>query len=110
MRFLFRFVSLILLALAVIAGVVDSIQSVAANALMLTSLGSALFTFDPDLVLSTESYVEQHMSAFVWEDVIGWVLMQPAFAVFLALSLLLYLAAYRRERSESRFGAGGRAA
>jgi hypothetical protein len=95
MLLVLRFVSMALLACAVIAGVIDSIQSVAANGVVITSLGNALFGLYPDVVLEAELYVQSHLSDFIWDDVIAWLLTQPASAVFLCLSLILYLAAYR---------------
>lgn len=95
MLLVLRFVSMALLACAVIAGVIDSIQSVAANGVVITSLGNALFGLYPDVVLEAELYVQSHLSDFIWDDVIAWLLTQPASAVFLCLSLVLYLAAYR---------------
>jgi hypothetical protein len=95
MMLVLRFVSMVFLASAVFAGVVDSIQSVAANGVVITSLGNALFGLYPDVVLEAELYVQSHLSDFIWDDVIAWVLAQPAFAVFLCLSLILHLAAYR---------------
>ncbi|MCV3768477.1 hypothetical protein [Rhizobium sp. TRM95796] len=95
MLLVLRFVSMVLLACAVFAGVVDAIQSVAANGVVITSLGNALFGLYPDVVLEAELYVQSHMSDFIWDDVIAWILTQPAFVVLLCLSLILYLAAYR---------------
>jgi hypothetical protein len=95
MLLVLRFVSMALLASAVIAGVIDSIQSVAANGVVITSLGNTLFGLYPDMVLEAEMYVQSHLSDFIWDDVVAWVLTQPAFAVFLCLSLIFYLAAYR---------------
>jgi hypothetical protein len=95
MLLVLRFASMVLLASAVIAGVIDSIQSVAANSVMITSLGNALFGLYPDVVLEAELYVQSHLSDFIWDDVIAWLLTQPAFAVFLCLALIFYLAAYR---------------
>lgn len=95
MRFLLRFVSLLFLAAAVIVGIVDSIQSVAGETVALTPLGAALFTLDPDLLAAAERYFQSHVSAYVWNTLIEWMLIQPAFAVFLVLALLFWLVAYK---------------
>ena len=97
MRFLLRFVSLLFLAAALIVGIIDSIQSVAGETVALTPLGAALFTLNPDLLASAETYFQLHISAYVWNTVIEWILMQPAFAVFLVVALLFWLVAYKNE-------------
>jgi hypothetical protein len=98
MRFLLRFLSLVFLAAAVIVGIIDSIQSVAGETVALTPFGSALFTINPKILGLTEAYVRGHLSPALWDVGAEWLLQQPAFAVFLALSLMLYAIAYKREQ------------
>jgi len=101
MRFVLRFLSLLSLAAAVIVGVVDSIQSVAGETMALTPFGAALFSINPDILANAEGYFRTHVSTFLWDTVVEWLLLQPAFAVFLSLSLILYLIAYKREPAGS---------
>jgi len=102
MRLLLRFLSLLSLAAAIIIGVVDSIQSVASEALALTPFGAALFSINPQILAVTETYFRAHVSAYLWDTVVEWLLLQPAFGVFLTLSLVFWLVAYKRE-PPSRF-------
>jgi hypothetical protein len=97
MRFLLRFLSLLFLAAAVIVGIVDSIQSVAGETVALTPFGAALFSINPAILAAAEAYFRAHLSAYLWDTLVEWILLQPAFVVFLTLSLLLWLVAYKRE-------------
>jgi hypothetical protein len=101
MRFVLRFLSLLSLAAAVIIGVVDSIQSVAGETVAFTPVGAALFSVNPGILAAAEAYFRAHVSAYLWDSVVEWLLLQPAFAVFLSLSLILYVIAYKREPAGS---------
>lgn len=105
MRFILRLFSLVFLVIAVIIGVNDAIQSVAAGRAVFTILGKAWLEVSPETFNLSQEAVRDHVHPFVWDQVIGWVLTQPACAVFLAFSLLFYLLAYRRRRLASRFAA-----
>jgi hypothetical protein len=105
MRFILRFFSLLFLSAAVIVGIVDSIQSVASESVALTPLGAALFSINPGILAAAETYFQTHISASVWDGVVEWVLLQPAIVVFLILSLLLWLVAFKREPAAGRFAA-----
>jgi hypothetical protein len=102
MRLLLRFLSLVALAGAIVIGVIDSIQSVASESVIMTPLGAALFSVDPEMLLNFETYFRQNVSAALWDSFIDWVLVQPASIVLLAISLLFWLIAYKREPA-SRF-------
>lgn len=105
MRFVARVLSMICLVFAVIAGLVDAIQSVAAERPVLTPLVEAWSGNSPDtLALVTELFAA-YLPSWVWDPGATWVLAQPAFAVFLLFSLLFYLAGYRRRRPAGRFAA-----
>jgi len=97
MRLLLRFLSLLSLAAAIIVGIVDSIQSVAGETVALTPFGAALFSINPGILDTTEAYFRAHISAYAWDTIIEWLLLQPAVMVLLAVSLILWLVAYKRE-------------
>ncbi|MBL0375203.1 hypothetical protein JJB09_24610 [Rhizobium sp. KVB221] len=105
MRFLLRLLSLLFLASAVIVGIIDSIQSVASERVLLTPLGAALFSVNPDMLSAAEDYFRSHISAYVWDTAIEWMLLQPAFMVLLALSLMFWLGAFKRQPAAGRFAA-----
>lgn len=103
MRFLLRALSLLSLVLAVIAGTIDSIQSVAGSGVVLTSFGSAWQDMGGTTLATTQAFVAEHLGEAVRDAVFGWLLFQPAFAVFLALSLLFWMLGYRRATAQGHF-------
>jgi len=105
MRFILRFFSLVFLAAAVIVAIIDSIQSVASESILLTPLGAALFSINPDILAAAETYFQTHISAVFWDSVIEWMLLQPAVIVFLVLSLLFWIIAFKRQPAAGRFAA-----
>ncbi|WP_412050815.1 MULTISPECIES: hypothetical protein [unclassified Hoeflea] len=103
MRFVARVLSLLLLVVAVIAGLVDAIQSVAANRPVLTPLIEAWTATSPDTLALLSDLFADRLPGWAWDPAALWVLGQPAFAVFLALSLIFYLIGYRRPKAAGRF-------
>lgn len=99
MRFLLRLLSLLVLVLAVIAGVVDAVQSIAAERVVMTSLGVAW----ADVSATTLEALRGWLAAAAPPSAIGaleFVLDQPASLALPALSLLLYILGYRRRRRD----------
>ena len=105
MRFVARVLSMVFLVFAVIAGLVDSIQSVAAGQPVLTPLIDSWTGNSPDTLALVENLFATYLPPWVWDPGAAWVLAQPAVAVFLALSLIFYLAGHRRPRPAGRFAA-----
>jgi len=105
MRFVARVLSLILLVFAVLTGLVDAIQSVAASQLVLTPLLETWTLNSPDTFAYLQDLFAQYLPAPVWDVGVSWVLEQPSCAVFLMFSLIFYLASYRRSKPAGRFAA-----
>lgn len=105
MRFLLRFFSLISLAVATIAGTIDSIQSVAESTVVMTSLGDAWKSLSPSTLEKLQFLVSLENGGRILNPVIEWILVQPAFAVLLAVALLMWVTAYRRMPAAGRFAA-----
>ena len=105
MRFLLRFASLVALVVAVIAGTIDSIQSVAASAVFMTPMGDAWNDVRPSSLASLRSAVAYYVHPRFYDTAMQWLLFQPAFAVFLVLSLLLWMVGYKRQPAAGRFSA-----
>ena len=105
MRFLLRFLSLIFLVAAVISGIIDSIQSVASEAVVVTPFGAAIFSINPEILAAAEVWSLTNLPAWVWNIFAEWTLLQPAFAVFLFLSFLFWAVAFKRESAAGRFAA-----
>lgn len=105
MRFVARVLSLIFLVFAVLAGLVDVIQSVAANKPVLTPLFASWSAASPDTLALVEGMFLANLPGWAWDPAAKWVLAQPGFAVFLGLSLLFYIVGYRRRKPAGRFAA-----
>ncbi len=104
-RFLFRFLSLVALCIAVGAGILDSIASVSASEVMVTPLGIAWLELSPDTLSVVSDTVQRAWGPQAWGFAIRWLLPLPAFAVFLALSLMLWMIGYKRRSPAGRFAA-----
>lgn len=102
-RLALHFVSLLLLVAAIGCGVFDSIQSVSASQPMFTSLGNAWLNLDPEGLTLAELSADDYIGAEIWRPFIAPVLAQPAFAVFLVLSLIFWMAGYRKAVASERF-------
>ncbi|MBO3758580.1 hypothetical protein J5J10_17400 [Ciceribacter sp. L1K23] len=102
-RFAFRLLSLLTLVVAVGAATMDSIESVASSEVVLTSLAAAWTEMSPSSLMLAQQAAEEHLPPAVWQALREWLLPQPAFAAFLALSLLLWMIGYKREHPAGRF-------
>jgi hypothetical protein len=105
MRLLLKFASLLALAAAVLAGTIDSIQSVAASEPVLTSLSDGIAALGPDALNWVQSLQRTDAGPAVWLTALHWLFQQPAFAVFLTIALLLWIAGYRKKPAAGRFAA-----
>ncbi|KQV44327.1 MULTISPECIES: hypothetical protein [unclassified Rhizobium] len=105
MRFLLRVASFLALVLGVLAAAVDSIQSVSASQPVLTPLGSAVSASGDRGLALVQSLERPGGPTGVLQPVALWMLQQPAFAVFIALALALWMIAYRKPPVAGRFSA-----
>ncbi|OLP45458.1 hypothetical protein [Rhizobium oryziradicis] len=105
MRFLCRFFSFIALVLAVGAGVTDSIESVASSAVVTTSFESLWGDVDASGLALVKQWVATHIGGWALQWMQSALLQQPAFAIFLGLALVLWMAGYKRPSPEGRFAA-----
>jgi hypothetical protein len=96
-RFFFRLVATLLLAVAVIFAVLDATRTVAASHLVLTPLGASWQSASPTTLAAFQAAVERH-SAFLWNPVATALLSVPGAVVFLVLALLFYAAGRRPVR------------
>ena len=93
MRFLVRLTGLFALAGAVIALVVDGAKSVAASALVLTSLGEAWIAASPGSLAALETNLATHLGQVAADALVGAIMALPVSLFFGALGALLVLAA-----------------
>lgn len=104
-RFLFRLLSLVALAIAVLAAAIDSIESVASSEVVMTSFRAAWVDVSASTLPLVQAAVEHYMGEWIWQNGVAWVLGQPAFAVFLLLSLFLWMCGYKKRSLAGRFAA-----
>lgn len=91
MRFFFRFLAVMALAVAVILAVVDATRSIAASDLVLTPLVASWSSVSPATLAGVQAAAERYVLAALWDPVMLSILSLPGFAVFLILALLFQL-------------------
>lgn len=96
-RFILRLLAMISLCAAVIMAVLDGARSVAASAIVLKPLGVSWYETSPDTLNLAQAIVQRYLLPVIWDPFMIWVLNQPGFAVMAVLSLLLYMAGYKRK-------------
>lgn len=103
-RFFFRFLAVISLAVAVILAVVDATRSIAASDLVLTPLGTSWFAVSPETLNLAQAMVQRYVFPALWDPVIVTILTLPGFVVFLVLALLFFMIGRRPSRRLGRVG------
>lgn len=104
MRFFFRFLAVMSLALAVILAVVDATRSIAASETVLTPLGTSWFAVSPGSLNLAQAVVQRYLFPALWDPAIVAILTLPGFVVFLVLALLFYAIGRRPARRLGRPG------
>ena len=105
MRFIFRFVALLFLAVAVIAAIVDTSRSIAASRLALTPLGKGWADLAPESLTATQAFVQARLPAFVLDPAFLFLLAMPAAAVFAVFAAIFYAIGAKRENPYGNFAA-----
>ncbi len=105
MKSLFRFLSFLLLAAAVGIGTLDSIRSVSTSSVDLTSFLEGWTVAAPSSLAIVKDATTHYIHPEAWRLIETGLSAIPAFAVLLGLSLLLWMAGYRRRRLLGRFAA-----
>ncbi|AUX74806.1 MULTISPECIES: hypothetical protein [Sinorhizobium] len=105
MRLLLRFASFVALMAAVLAGTIDSIQSVAASEPVLTPLAEGIGLLGPDALNWVQSLQRTDAGPAIWLTALHWIFMQPAFAVMVVVALVLWMAGYKKKPAAGRFAA-----
>ena len=88
-RFLFRFVGLLLLALAFIFVVYDGIRSISDGGILLTKASYVWNVAHDRSLQAFQATVEHYAGAEVWQLGVAPVLDQPASAIFAVLGVVL---------------------
>lgn len=103
MRVVFRILALVALVLAVMAGVIDAIQSVAAKAVVLTPLSAAWQDVSPSTLAALRTFTDSRLPPAAGEVFLPLFLAQPAAAVLLAIAFVLHILGYRPRGRVRRF-------
>jgi hypothetical protein len=106
-RFFFRFLAVVALAVAVILAVVDATRSIAASETVLTPLGTSWSAVSPGTLDLAQAVVQRYLLPALWDPVIVTVLAVPGFVVFLVLALLFFMIGRRPARRFGRLGRAG---
>ena len=101
-RFIFRVLATLSLAVAVIMAVIDATRSIAASIWVLTPLAESWQAVSPDTFAAAAGFVTKATLPMLWDPAALALLSLPGFAVFAGLALLFYLVGRRPERR--RFG------
>lgn len=96
-RFLFRLLATLLLAIAVVMAVIDATRSVAAGQLVMTPLGASWLAVSPDTLERAQAAIAG-IHPGLWDPLMLAVLTAPGFAVFAVLALFLYAIGRRPAR------------
>ena len=96
-RFVFRLLATVSLAVAVILAVLDATRSVAMSRLVLTPFGESWKAVSPDTLEHARAAVESRWPV-LWDMGVAWLLTVPGSILFALLALLLYAIGHRRER------------
>ena len=88
-RFLFRFLATILLAIAVVMAVIDATRIVAAGDWVMTPLGASWMAVLPDALDRTQAALAA-IHPGLWDPLMLGVLKAPGFIVFAMLAFLSY--------------------
>lgn len=97
LRFLFRALGLLLLAVGFVGLVVDGTRSIANNAVVFSSLGEVAAAILKERYLMLQPAAER-IHPFVWDPVVRDITLAPASVVTLAIgAILLWVGQKRRE-------------
>ncbi len=102
MKAFFRFLSFLSVIVAVFIGVLDSIRSVSTSTVSITGILAAWNYLFPQSRTMAEAALAHYIHPQAWRFVENALSAVPASAFFLALSLLCWMAGYRKNRTARR--------
>ena len=103
LRFLFRVMAMVALAIAVIMAVLDATRTIAASTLVLTPLNTSWLNVSPDSFAAVQAFLIDRTHPLLWDPAMVFILNRPGFVVFGALAFLLYAIGRRPRRRIGRF-------
>jgi hypothetical protein len=106
LRAIFRAMSLVFLAVALVSGVLDVTRSIADSEIKMMPLHIDWARFSPSTLEWLHESTVSFLGEFFWNPVVLTMLKTPTWLAFVVLSLLCALAARRRRpRWQENFGA-----
>jgi hypothetical protein len=98
--FVSRFVGLWLIAGALVALVIDATKTIAGSKLTVTALGEAWYALGAASLMAAQEFVQQTIEPaigrWLWDPLMQWVLLMPAWLVLGALGFLFTWLGRRR--------------
>lgn len=104
LKLLFRLLTFISLAIAVVMAVLDATRSIAENMIVLTPLAKSWASFAPSALEAFRSWSLEKMPEFVWNVIIQNILQLPGFVVFALLTVVLALPAAGQSTKQPNIG------
>lgn len=101
--FLLRGIGFLVLALALIAAVLDLTRSIAASKVLITSFGDLWRGISQATLLNLQQMVETIIHPYVWNPLISSFIALPGWLVLWMVSMLLLWIGKRRDNPYGRF-------
>ena len=98
-RFVLTMIGLWTSALALLALVLDGVRSIAANEIVMKSLGATWFEIDKDSLNLAQAAIQRNVHPLIWDPLMQWILTMPAWLVAAIVGLFfVYLGRKRRPK------------
>lgn len=98
-RFILTLIGLWTSALALLALVLDGVRSLAANEIVMQSLGATWFELDTASLNLAQAVIQRNVHPILWDPVMQSVLMMPAWLVAALIGLMfIYFGRKRRPK------------
>lgn len=102
-QFLFRAVGLIVLALALVAAILDLTRSIAASAIILTPVSASWQSVSARTMAAAEEQARSYLGGYLWDPVLLWVLSVPTWLLLWLVAMVLLWVGQRRGNPYGRF-------
>lgn len=101
--FLIRAIGVLFVIAAFVTALVDGIRSLVESQVIITALGKWWTDVHAVSLNQFQFLVQEHLGLiWLWDNVLQWLLLQPAFAVLAGLGIVIYLIG-KRSKTEREF-------